>query len=238
MRRHPALMLRLVAPTAVPLMFVLAACGGGGGSVDVEGVDARDVLDRSAERMEALTSFAFEVEHENGATEIVGGIRMVTASGAVQGTDRMRLEVQARFANTNIQTGIVILPGEGYLQNPLTGRWQRQDGMDISDFFDPARGVTALMRGTTAVEVVGSERIDGVDSYILQATLDSGDLGIFVGNAPAGHDVSARVWIGVEDLLVRQVEVYGPLAPNDTDNVVRRLLLSDFDATVEIIAPR
>ncbi|MEX2375792.1 MAG: LppX_LprAFG lipoprotein [Dehalococcoidia bacterium] len=229
--------IRVAMLAALVVGLVTAACGSDE-AFDVSDVDAADVLDRSAERMEALSSFAFEVQHENGATAIVGGIQMVSATGAVQGTDRMQLDIQARFANTNIETGIVILPGEGYLQNPITGRWQRQGGMDISEFFDPARGVTGLMRGTSSVEVVAGDTVDGVSTYVLEAQLDSGDLGVFVGNAPAGREVTARIWIGMDDLLVRRIEVNGPLTPGDAENVVRRLILRDFDSVVEITAPQ
>jgi hypothetical protein len=216
---------------------LLAACGGGD-AFEVGDVDAQDLLDRSATRMEALRSFAFEVEHENGATEIIGGIRMVSASGAVEGTDRMRLEVLARFANQNIQTGIVITPEGDYLQNPITGRWQRQDNVDISGFFDPASGVTALMRNATEVAVVAGEVFAGVEAYVLQTTLDSGDLRVFVGDAPPGRSVTARVWVGRDDLLVRKIEVAGPLASGDAENIVRRLILSRFDEPAEIAPPR
>jgi hypothetical protein len=149
----------------------------------------------------------------------------------------MQLEVEARFASTNIRTGIVILPGEGYLQNPLTGRWERQDGIDISTLFDPATGVTGLMRAATGVEVVDREDASGVDSYVIESVVDSGNLQVFVGNATPGNAVTARVWIGVEDLLVRKIEVSGALAPNDADDILRRLTLSDFDAVDEITAP-
>ncbi len=233
MRRRIAVIL-VLATTAVAL---LGACGGDEEAGDFADVDARDLLARSADRMEQVDSFAFEVEHENGSTQIVGGIRMERAEGRVQGTERMQLEVEARFASTNIRTGIVILPGEGYLQNPITGRWERQDGIDISSLFDPATGVTGLMRAATDVEVVDREDADGVDSYVVESTVDSGNLQVFVGNAAPGNPVNARVWIGVEDLLVRQIEVVGPLAPNDASDILRRLTLSDFDEVVEITAP-
>jgi len=233
MRRRFASILVLAA-TAVA---VLGACGGDEESRDFSDVDARDLLARSADRMEQVDSFAFEVTHENGATQIVGGIRMERAVGRVQGTDRMQLEVEARFASTNIRTGIVILPGEGYLQNPMTGRWQQQDGIDISSLFDPATGVTGLMRAATGAEAVGREDADGVDSYVLESTVDSGNLQVFVGSAAPGNEVTARVWIGVEDLLVRKIEVRGALAPNDAEDILRRLTLTDFDEVVEITAP-
>lgn len=216
---------------------LLAGCGGDDEGGEFSAVDATDLLARSADRMEQVDSFAFQVDHENGATQIVAGMNMVHAEGAVQGTDRMQLEVEARFASTNIKTGIVILPGQGYLQNPLTGRWQEQPDLDISSLFDPATGVTGLMRAATDVEVVAREPVDGVDSYIVETSVDSGNLQVFVGNATPGTAVTARVWIGADDLLVRRIEVVGPLAPNDAEDILRRLTLSDFDEVVEITAP-
>src|SRR5690606_3903550 len=138
---------------------------------------------------------------------------------------------------TNIRTGIVALPGEGYLQNPLTGRWERQDAIDVSSLFDPATGVTGLMRSATGVEVVGREGASGVDSYVVEAQVDSGNLQVFVGNATPGNAVTARVWIGVDDLLVRKLEVRGAIARDDAENILRRITLSEFDEVVEITAP-
>jgi hypothetical protein len=231
-------MRRILALMLVSAFAFLAACGDDEGGGDFSDVDADDLLARSADRMEQVDSFHFEVEHENGTTEIVGGIGMERAEGDVQGTERMQLEVEARFAGTNIQTGIVILPGESYLQNPLTGRWQEQE-IDISELFDPATGVTGLMRSAgDEVAIVGREEAGGVDSYVLETTVDSGNLQAFVGNAEPGNEVTAQVWIGVEDLLVRRIDVIGPLAPNEDDAILRRLTLSQFDEPVEITAPR
>ncbi len=214
----------------------LTACGGDEEGGDFSDVDAEDLLDRSADTMEAVDTFHFVVEHENGSTQIVAGLGMTRAEGDVQGTDRMQLEVEARFASTNIKTGIVVLPGESYLQNPLTGNWQEQE-IDISDLFDPATGVTGLMRAVTDVSIVDREEVDGVDSYVLATQVDSGNLEAFVGNAQPGTQVAARVWIGVDDLLVRRVEIAGPVAPNDAEDIVRRLSLSGFDEPVDITAP-
>ena len=217
--------------------LVVAGCSGddsGGG--DFSDVDAGDLLERSAAKMEEVDTFHFVVEHENGSTQIVAGLGMTRAEGDVQGTERMQLEVDARFAGTNIKSGIVTLPGESYLQNPLTGNWMSQD-IDISQLFDPATGVTGLMREVTDADVIAREEVDGVDSYVLETQVDSGNLKAFVGNAEAGTEVTARVWIGVDDLLVRRVEIDGPVAPNDAEDIVRRLSLSAFGEPVEITAP-
>lgn len=227
----------LVSILGAAFALLVACSGDEDGAGDIADVDAQDVLDRSADRMEQLESFHFEVEHENGATQIIGGIAMEHAEGDVEGREAMQLEVEASFAGANIKTGIIVLPEGAYLQNPLTGRWQQQDAIDISRLFDPRTGVTGLMREATNVEVVDREAIDGVDSYVLEGTVDSGSLTSFVGTAEAGTPVTGRLWVGVEDLLVRRIEVVGPIAPEDGDDIVRRITLSAFDEPVNISVP-
>jgi hypothetical protein len=226
----------LLPAVSLAAAAALLACGGSDGG-DISGVDADALLEASAARMDQVESFHFKVEHENGVTPIVAGLGMTTAEGDVQGTDRMQLEVNARFAGTNVRVNLVILPEASYLSNPITGRWEQQD-LDISQFFDPSNGVTALMRAVTDAEVVGRESVGGVDAYVIEATVDSGDLDLFVSQSQAGTPVAARVWIGVVDPLVHRVQVEGPLSPGEDSGIVRRLDLSRFDEVVEITAPR
>lgn len=216
-------------------LSLAAGCGSGDG--DVEGVDAAALLEAAAERMDGVETFHFRLTHQNGTTEIVRGLQMESAEGEVGGPDRLRVEVRARFATTNLRVEIVILPGESFITNPLTGRWEREE-ITVSQFFDPAVGVTALMRAVTDAEVTGRERVDGVETYRVEATVDSGNLALFAADAAPGTPMRARAWIGVDDPLVHRVEVEGALTPGQAANTVRRLELSAFDEPVEIIAPR
>lgn len=223
--------LLLLAPAA--LFF--SACGGDDGA-DVGDVDPLALLQASAAAMDEVDSFHFEVEHENGVTQIVRGLGMTRAEGDVVGADRMRLDVQARFATTNVQVGIIVLPGEAYLSNPITGRWEEEE-IDISDLFDPAAGVTGIMRQVTEAQAVDREEIDGREMIVLEATVDSVHLEPFVTNAEGGHPVVCHVWIGVEDSLVYRLEARGMVAADDADDIVRRISLGAFNAPVEITAP-
>lgn len=229
---------KLIAVALLGFAAILGGCGGGDAEepTGTSEANAAQILAESAARMEQVESFHFEVSHENGSTEIVSGIGMEHAEGDVQGTERMQLEVEASFAGASVETGIVVLPEQSYLQNPLTGGWQEQE-IDITDLFDPATGVTGLMRSVEEVELIDQEAVDGVDSYVLEATVPSEELTAFVGNAEAGREVTARVWVGEEDDLVRRIDLIGPLAPNDADDIVRRVTLSAFDEPVDISAP-
>ncbi len=228
---------RTLVPVALAVLaLALAACGGGDDGRDVSDVDAGQVLRQAAEALEAAESFHVRVEHENGSTQIISGLAMTQAEGDYAGLDRVRLEITARAFGTNIASGVVILPDAQYLKNPINGRWMEQD-IDLSQVFDPSAGVSALMRGVTGAEAVRSEQIRGTEAYVIEASIDSGELRSIVSNAEAGQQVQARVWVGVEDSRPYRAEIIGVVAPGDAANTVRRVDLSNFDQPVEITAP-
>ena len=75
--------------------------------------------------MEQVRSLHFVHEHENGATKIVRGIEMTRAEGDIDGSTRLQVEVEGSFGPFSFKVGIVILPGESWIQNPITERWER-----------------------------------------------------------------------------------------------------------------
>lgn len=214
--------------------LLLAGCGGGGG---VDGVDADALLEAAAQRMDAVEAFHFLLTQENGTTGILLGLQLVSAEGDIAGPDRAQLEVKAKLGTTNIAMKIMVLPDASYITNPITGRWQ-EEAVSISAFFNPDTGVTALMRAVTDAKATRRERMGGVDTYRVEAMVDSGDLDLFAADAPPGRALKARAWIGVDDPLVYRVEIEGSVTPDEPDNVLRRLDLSRFDQPVEITAPR
>jgi hypothetical protein len=233
---------RLVPIVALLVLFV-AACGGDGSDVDVSEVDAAELLRSAAERMDAVERFHFELDHENGYTEIVRGLQMQRAEGDVAGVDRMRTEVRASVGPLNVDVGIVILPDESWIQNPLTGNWERES-ISIESILNPSEGVTALMRSIAeqaieqGAEVTGTGRVSGVEAYTVEAEVRSDDLDDLVAGASAGLTLRATAWIGVDDPLVHRLELRGAASPNESDDLVRILTLSDFDGDIVIEPPR
>lgn len=222
---------------ALPLVVALVACGGGGDSADVAAVDAPELLERAAARVEAARSFRFTLEHENGATVILSGLEMRSAKGEVAGPNELAMTVDAQAGPLSVQVGIVVLPDQSWVTNPLTGRWERQD-LNVSAFFDPAQGVTALMRGITDARVSRTDTIDGVQTYVVEASIDSGELALFAQGAPAGTALAAKAWIGVDDPLVYCIEITGGITSAEPANLVRRLTLRDWGAAIAIAPPR
>ena len=227
--------------TAVAILAVSAAgCGGGDDgtpSPTPTPIDPAALLERAAIRMEGVAAFRFELDHANGTSEIVLGIQMEHAEGAVAGPDRLEVEVKGKFLSLNVEVGVVILPDESFLRSPITGNWEREN-VNIDAFFDPADGVTALMRTIEGAVVAGTERIDGIEVVRLRASIDTGELTLFGEDTLAGETVDAEVWIGLDDPLVYRLELEGPVLFSDNEDIRRRLDLSDFDGDIVIEAPR
>jgi len=232
-RRRLALF-ALLAAVLVGGAFASACRGDGGGDSKADGAD---VLRRGAERMDRVKSFHFELEHEKGTTQIVRNLQMVTASGDVVPPDRLRLDAKAKSGPLNIAVGIIAIPGHSYITNPLTGRWEEEQ-ISVAAFFDPATGVTALMRAATEPRVTGTEKVDGRNAYRVEAFVDSGSMTLFASNPVAGRKLKARAWVGVDDPVLVRVEIEGAVSEGEPAALLRRLTLSKFDEPIQINAPQ
>ena len=198
--------------------------------------DPGELMLAAADRMAGVEKFHFVLEHEDGTSEIVQGIEMVRAEGDIGGTEQLQAEIEGRLGTLAFETGIVVLPDQGWLRNPLTQRWQREE-ITVSALFDPQQGAVALMRTATATGLGGREAVRGADCWVVEATTDSGEL-VFFRGVEAGFEVKAKVWIGVNDPLVHRIELRGPISSSELETIVRRLELSNFDQDVDIVPPR
>ncbi len=218
----------------IPLLLaaLLAACSSD--DAPTEEVDPAALLDSAATRLETVESFHFEIEFEGGSPQIVRGLAMESASGVVAVPDEIDVEVRARFASINAEIGIIVADGQGYLTNPLTGRWEQED-ISVADVFDLQTGVTSIMRSAQDPEVTGSESIDGVSTRRVEATLPSSELSLIPG-VRQNQTLDATAWIGVDDPLVHRVRIVGAMF--DENEATVTLDLSDFDQPVEIEPPQ
>ena len=221
---------------ALAVLLVASACGDDDGEPGAAAPDPQQLLLDAADRMEQARSFHFVLEHENGGIEIVRGIEMTRAEGDVDGATRLQAEVEGTLGPFSFEVGIIILPGESWIQNPITQRWEREE-ISIDALFDPSDGIVALMRSARSPEILRRERIGGVDTYRVTAMVESGDLTVFPGAEP-GRDVPATAWIGVDAPFVYLLEIRGPIADGEADDIIRRLELSRFDEPVDIAPPR
>ncbi len=223
---------------ALPLA---AACGGDGGNGETTPVtlpQAEEILPKVVERVNAVKSFHFRLEHEGGLSPIPLELKLRTAEGDVVVPDRMKAKLEAEAAGALLRVEVIGIGEEGWMTNPFSGEWQPlPSGTTISAIFDPAAGITSVAGSLEEVSVTGVEKVDGHETYLLEGQVDSAALEAAAPIAEPGLTITVKIWADIEDYTIRKVRLEGPFAPDEPAGIVRILFLSKFDETVDIESP-
>lgn len=213
--------------------------GGGSGiatPIGPEG-DAEEILEEAVQRTRELSSFHFVLTHENGSTPLPMNLNLISAEGDIVVPDRMRAVVDAEALGINVTVDVIGIESRTWVTNPFTRQWQELQNTNIRDFADPAALVSGLLPSIEDARLSEGGRIGGADTHRVTGTIPSEALRDALGIAEPGREVTVDAWIGKDDLLVRQVRLQGPLNDNEASNVVRQVVISRFNESVEIMPP-
>jgi hypothetical protein len=222
-------------------LSLAAACGGRGEKAEPSPAalpTAEELLPKIVERVGAVKSFHFRLEHEGGFSPIPLDLKLKTAEGDIQAPDRMKAKLEAEAAGALLRVEVIGIGEEGWITNPFSREWQPlPEGTTISAIFDPAAGIQAVARSLQEVRVSGVEKVQGLDTYLLEGQVDSGVLEAAAPIAEPGLTVTVKAWVDTEDYTIRQIRLEGPFAPDEPAAIVRILFLSNFDEPVSIEPP-
>lgn len=222
----------LVLACAAAVMVGTAGCGGGGKSVS-----AQDIVAQAAEKTAQLKSFHFVFSAANvpaGKT----GLSLNYADGDLVVPDRLRCEVGGTFMGVPLRSALIVIGQAYYLKDPFSGKWQKVTAKtNPVSFFDPAKGVLAIVKGATSLTRAGSEKISGVETYRVTGKVRDDRLTSMLGNHPSGRLVDVELWIGTGDSLLRRLRLAGPVSTGEPANAVRTVDLSGFDKLPRIQPP-
>jgi hypothetical protein len=234
------------------LLVVGLACGNdnandAAGTSDVTSTpappDPNVLAEQAAAAVEAVKSFHFLVQHENGGTPIVLNLLMTRAEGDIVKPDRLRADVEARatqLGNANVKVKVVNVGDEAKVTNPFNARdWVTLPGQNrLADIFDPGAGTTAALREAKDLKITGEETLNGVKVWRLEGMVDASALSAVASTiAEPGYTAKGIAWVGQTNPLVYRVRLEGPLGSKDPPNIVRIIDLSKFDESVTIELP-
>ena len=199
---------------------------------------AQEIAAKSAEAMQNVKSFHFDLETEGGVMAFGQGITVSKAQGEVVAPDRIRLQFTGGFAGMQVELGLVSVGDKQYLQNPLNKKWQpMKASLDPSALFRPDGGVPSLITKAQDLERTGTETVDGAEVYHLKGTLTSQDLASLGADPNSNAKVDTEAWVGTQDFRLRQVTLRGPIGAGEAADLLRTIRLSRFDETFDIQPP-
>src|SRR5688572_11832032 len=209
------------------LSLVIAGCGGDDGD---DGATAAELVSRAATAFEETQSFHIVYDLAN-APSGGSGLRLTHADGDVAVSDGVQegieLDVAGTFSGIPLESQLVIVEGDGFLKDPLTGAWRELDVTQVPGaFFDLLEGVPSVLRSIQEVERAGEEQVGGVDADRLRGKITARRLAAFLGNTPSDRLVPVELWVGQDDSLIRRIEVTGPVEDDEPDDVARIVELS------------
>jgi hypothetical protein len=227
------------------LVLALVACGGvvacGGQQTDgvttSEAVDAQAVLDAASAAMAEIAGFHFlyEVNYPESAPT-VEGVQSVEAdvddAGSLRGTAKLIL------SGILISADFVVLSDIHYIDYPIIGWVQKTPAESPLSDIDLAGFATEILARVADPSYQATEQRGGATTYHIRGMVEGTDLEQVAGTVSTTGPFVTDLWIGVDNGLVYEVNVAGPLTTEEPEGTWRSIVFSNLDVAVDIEAPQ
>ena len=200
--------------------------------------DPRAILARTAERLPDEKFLGFTLEHPVGNTPLATGLVLARAEGAAQLPDRFRLFLDMEASGTVFKLEVIVVEDAAYMTNLFSGAWEPTPKEQIPFRFDfVTQSLTALLSDLSGPALVGSEEIDGRQTYHISGMGPTNALARLIPGTIPDSELPVELWVNRDDLRLRRVRLAGPLVTNDLPDTVRQLDLQIPESPPEIEAP-
>ena len=228
---------------ALLMVGLLAACGTDLTTQtpeDEREVDPGPVLEQAVTQLLALESASFSLNHLKGSTALVPGVSMTKVSGEISIPDRfsVTVEAQSEFPKSYLEISIVRIEDTAYMTSIFGGGWNQisPDSLPFN-LFGLGQTLAGIMDAMQAPQVLGEERLNGIDTLYIGGAIDSQDLAQLVPGAGEGFPVGLELWLDQSRGLLQKVLIVGRVVPMDDTDTVRELTLRDINQPVNIEVP-
>ena len=228
---------------ALLMVGLLAACGTNLATETPEDgveVDPGPVLEQAVTQLLALESASFSLNHLKGSTALVPGVSMTKVSGEISIPDRfsVTVEAQSEFPKSYLEISIVRIEDTAYMTSIFGGGWNQisPDSLPFN-LFGLGQTLAGIMDAMQTPQVLGEERLNGIDTLYIGGAIDSQDLAQLVPGAGEGFPVGLELWLDQSRGLLQKVLIVGRVVPMDDTDTVRELTLRDINQPVNIEVP-
>jgi LppX_LprAFG lipoprotein len=219
------------------LLLLLVACAatGCGGP---ESLPADQVISKAASAIQGATSFHFTFEAAK-PDKPLPGLFLTKADGVAAKPDKLSATVNATFGGIPVTLKAIVQGQDQYITDPVSGQWTKAGAdLNVTQYFDPAKGVSDILGKVKNPQNDGTETVDGVDSYRIKGVVPAAALQSLSGEVSTDSDINTVLWIGAGDFLLRKVQLQGPLASGEPAGMSRTITFSDYNKDVKIETPQ
>jgi LppX_LprAFG lipoprotein len=213
----------------------LASCGGG-----LQPVDPGQALRDASATMAKLKTVSANLKFSQGAISFQG-FTLASAKASVRLPSDSDTTYTVKQQDIAFSIEVVITGGHVYLLvpfSPLSELTAAQAAAipDVAKLFDLTTGLPAVIPAGRNLKYVSVEQVDGVDSHKIDATYSPAQVHGMLPQLTSAGDVSAVIWVGGADHLIRKAILTGPFGDKGVTSRVE-VDLSAFNGAVSITSP-
>jgi outer membrane lipoprotein-sorting protein len=198
---------------------------------------APEIAKQTAEKLKSVNTVHLAMTVDGG-TMGVAGMNVRSLEGDLAQPDKMHLKAKIVALGSVLDGELITIGEQAWITNPLTKKWQKAPNVIAFTPLDANKGIGTLIGNAKDLQKLADDNIGGTAVYHLSGTIDGKDLGNLLGSNIESKQIPAEIWIGKAGLLPRQIKITGSLLPNEPQNLVRTIALSNYNAPVTIEAPQ
>ncbi|HET6309441.1 MAG TPA: LppX_LprAFG lipoprotein [Candidatus Nitrosotalea sp.] len=216
-------------------LAVLAAC-----QASPTQVDAAATLRAAGTAMAKLKTVTATLAFKQGAITFQG-FTLVSAKTSVRMPADSDTFYTVKRQDISISLEVLISGGHVYVHLPFS-TFQEFTGSeaaampDLAKLFDPATGLPAVIPAGRNPKYIGAEKLNNVDTQKLSVTYSADQVKGMLAQLGSSGDVSAQIWVGTSDHLIRKAVLDGAFGDGGKPASVE-VNISGFDAPVNITPP-
>lgn len=232
--------IRQVLSLAVTLTLMTAACSSTEATTTTAPPTTTELLEASAATMGSVETVQFSIERggEPVYIDTQGFLEFLSATGryAAPGAAEALVTVSALGLSTEV--GAVVIEGDTWLTNPITGTWEPTPPgytFDPATLFDPQIGFRAMLQeGIPTVVDLGDEVVDETTLRHVQFTASGERVEVVTAGMVRGADVTIDAWIEPTLGELRRVKFPTTIGATPTE---WDLTFFDYGADITITPP-
>ena len=203
-------------------------------------VDAAQTLRAAGAAMAKLKTVTATLTFAKGAITFQG-FTLVSAKTSVRMPADSDTFYTVKRQDISISLEVLIVGGHVYVHLPFSA-FQEYKGSeaaampDLAKLFDPATGLPAVIPAGRSPTYVGTEKVNGVDTQKVTVTYSAEQVKGMLAQLGSSGDVSAQIWAGTGDHLIRKAVLDGNFGDSGKPATVE-VNITGFDAPVNITPP-
>jgi hypothetical protein len=214
---------------------LLAACEG-----SPPQVDAAQTLRAAGAAMAKVKTVNANLTFTKGAITFQG-FTLVSAKTSVRLPSDSDTFYTVKRQDISISLEVLIFGGHVYVHLPFS-TFQEFTGSeaaampDLAKLFDPANGLPAVIPAGRNPKYIGTEKLGNVETQKLSVTYSADQVKGMLAQLGSSGDVSAEIWAGTSDHLIRKAVLDGNFGDGGKPASVT-VTISGFDTAVNITPP-